>query len=67
MPPYTACVPIRLIGSFQSYRLEPYWLKGSCGLRRKSDNKHIWLASEGESSGGIRTNIGVCNLVVPWL
>lgn len=31
---------------------------------RKSDDKHVWLASEGQAAGGMATNIVICNHVV---
>ena len=31
---------------------------------RKADEKHMWLASEGQNSGGMSTNIKICNHVV---
>ena len=34
---------------------------------RKDDEKHMWLSSEGETAGGMATNIAVCNLVVACL
>ena len=32
-------------------------------LGRKADDKHLWLANEGQSVGGIATNIAICNHV----
>ena len=32
-------------------------------LGRKADDKHMWLASEGQSVGGIGTNIAICTHV----
>lgn len=45
-------------------------MQSTCGAAttgRKEDDKHMWLASEGESAGGMATNIAVCNHVVACL
>ena len=37
--------------------------QGMCGLRRRSDNKHMWFASVGEADGGKKTSINTRNSV----
>jgi len=56
---------------FIYYGQKTFWTALCCFLchthsqtaGRKADDKHIHLASEGESAGGMRTNIEICNHV----
>lgn len=52
-----------LMKSNDIYHLESYWTRTTCGVRRRVDDKHMFLASEPK----MLTNIKICNYVAAWL
>lgn len=60
---FTSLKKLRLIRHNDGYRLEAYWTRATCGVRRRSDNKHMYMAC----GPRMEANIRVCNYVVSSL